>query len=400
MTSKVESITLRTILNSQGGRSLEANLRLADGSVGCGSAARAIVPGRRERSLTGSAPLGTMNDNVDIAELRDHLQGRSFQNQHEFDAVFSEDGPFAKLGSDIALALSISFCRAQARARGCSLKTLLDDLSDLEPKMPHPIVNIFSGGVHGGHIPYQQLMIIPRHERLRDDVETALKVYAEIENLMRAQESLEGYSASSGMLTTLSDLHQLFDIIASTLERLGLANDVALGTDVAAEHLEQGDGTYKLGNDILTADELHAFHRRLLDDYNFCFYEDPFGPDDTAHWRELTGYASQNAMIVGDDLFATNAKNIDPGLATGILLKMNQVGTITGTLDAAVAARKAGMRLCVSHRSKETEDTAMCDLAVAVGADLIKVGGPRRGDRIAKYNQLLRLAEQASCPPA
>jgi enolase len=105
-------------------------------------------------------------------------------------------------------------------------------------------------------------------------------------------------------------------------------------------------------------------------------------------------------MVVGDDLFATNVKNIDPGLASGILLKMNQVGTVSGTLDAAIAARKAGMRLCVSHRSKETEDTAMCDLAVAVGADLIKVGGPRRGDRIAKYNQLIRLAESDECPPA
>ena len=400
MTNTVHSITLRTILNSQGGRSLEANLRLTDGNVGSGAAARAIVPGRRERSLAAEAPLGTLQDSADLAELQGYFRGRSFQSQREFDAVFAKGGPFEKLGADIALALSLAFCRAQARARGCSLKTLLDDLSDLEPSMPHPIVNIFSGGVHGGHISYQQLMIIPRHGRSRDDVETALTVYSEIEDLMRSRDLVEGYSASSGMMTSLSDLQQLFDIIASTLERLGLGNDVALGTDVAAEHLEQGDGTYRVGRDIYTANEFQAFHRKLLDDYNFCFYEDPFGPDDGAAWRELTGYASASTMIVGDDLFATNAENIDPGLATGILLKMNQVGTVTGTLDAAVAAREAGMRLCVSHRSKETEDTAMCDLAVAVGADLIKVGGPRRGDRIAKYNQLLRLAEEAYCPPA
>ncbi|MGB5734923.1 MAG: hypothetical protein WBM40_10845, partial [Thiohalocapsa sp.] len=361
MSSKVESINLRTILNSQGGRSLEANLRLADGSFGYGAAARAIVPGRRERSLTAAAPLGILQDDAGLAELRGYLKGRSFQSQREFDAAFAEDGPFEKLGSDIALALSLAFCRAQARANGCSLKALLDDLSDLEPSMPHPIVNIFSGGVHGGHISYQQLMIIPRHERLHDDVETALAVYGEIEDQMRSQDLLEGYSASSGMLTSLSDLHQLFDIIASTLERLGAANDVALGTDVAAEHMEQGDGTYRVGREIFTAAELQAFHRKLLDDYNFCFYEDPFGPDDVSAWRALTGYAASSTMIVGDDLFATNVKNIDPELATGILLKMNQVGTVTGTLDAAVAARRAGMRLCVSHRSKETEDTAMCD---------------------------------------
>jgi enolase len=400
MTSEVESITLRAILNSQGGRSLEANLRLADGSVGFGAAARAIIPGRRERSLTASAPLGTLQENADLAALREYLVGRGFDTQREFDALFSENGPFEHLGADIALSLSLAHCRAQARTRGCSLKGFLTGISDLEPKMPHPIVNIFSGGVHGGHISFQQLMIIPRHAELRDDVETALTVYGEIEDLMRSRDAIKGYSASSGMLTTSSDLHQLFDIIASTLERLGMAKDVALGTDVAAEHMEQGDGTYRVGGEVFTADDLQAFHKKLLQDYNFCFYEDPFGPDDVAPWRELTSSIGASTMIVGDDLFATNAKNIDPELATGILLKMNQVGTITGTLDAAVAARDAGIRLCVSHRSKETEDTAMCDLAVAVGADLIKVGGPRRGDRIAKYNQLLRLAEEAHCPPA
>lgn len=399
MTNKVDTITVRTILNSQGGRSLEANLRLEDGSTGFGAAARAIIPGRRERDLTASERLGSQKDDPNIVELRDSLKGRSFASQREFDALFSEGGQFVKLGSDIALALSLAYCRAQARACGCSLKEQMVGLSELDPGMPHPIVNVFSGGVHGGHISYQQLMIIPQYDRIHDDVETALQVYGEIEAIVKSKGMLEGYSASSGMLTTSSDLRELFDLIASTTERLGVADHVALGTDVAAEHLEQGDGTYRVGSEIFTGDALAALHREFLDDYNFCFYEDPFGPDDVAPWRALTEHASPSTIVVGDDLFATNVKNIDPGLASGILLKMNQVGTVSGTLEAAIAARKAGMRLCVSHRSKETEDTAMCDLAVAVGADLIKVGGPRRGDRIAKYNQLIRLAEGDECPP-
>jgi enolase len=400
MTNPVDTITVRTILNSQGGRSLEANLRLKDGSTGFGAAARAIIPGRRERDLTDSNRLGSMKDDANIIELKKYLKGRSFDSQREFDALFFEGGRFVKVGADIALALSLAYCRAQARACGCSLKDQLVGLSELEPGMPHPIVNIFSGGEHGGYISYQQLMIIPLHDSIHDDIETALQIYGEIERMVTSKGMVEGYSASSGMLTTSSDLRELFDIIANTIERLGYADHVALGTDVAAEHLEQGDGTYLVGSEIMNSDELAAFHRRFLDDYNFYFYEDPFGPDDVAPWRALTEYASPATMIVGDDLFATNVKNIDPGLASGILLKMNQVGTISGTLDAAVAARKAGMRLCVSHRSKETEDTAMADLAVAVGADLIKVGGPRRGDRIAKYNQLIRLAEGDECPPA
>ncbi|HHJ14010.1 MAG TPA: hypothetical protein ENJ79_06480 [Gammaproteobacteria bacterium] len=400
MTQPIDSITVRTILNSQGGRSLEANLRLKDGSFGYGAAARAIIPGRRERDLTDSGRLGSMKDDANIIELESYLKGRSFDSQREFDALFSEDGPFVKVGADIALALSLAYCRANARAAGRSLKDQLVSLSDLESGMPHPIVNIFSGGEHGGYISYQQLMIIPLHDRIHDDVETALQVYGEIEKDVTSRGMVEGYSASSGMLTTSSDLRELFDIIANTIECLGLSGQVQLGTDVAAEHLEQGDGSYRVGNKIMDSDELAAFHRQLLDDYNFYFYEDPFGPDDIESWRALTEYASSKTMIVGDDLFATNVKNIDPGLASGILLKMNQVGTISGTLDAAIAARKEGMRLCVSHRSKETEDTAMADLAVAVGADLIKVGGPRRGDRIAKYNQLIRLAEGNECPPA
>jgi len=400
MTNRVDTITVRTILNSQGGRSFEANLRLEDGSIGFGAAARAIIPGRRERDLTASEQLGTQKDAPNIIELREYLKGRSFESQRDFDVLFFEGGQFAKVGADIALALSLSYCRAQARSCGCSLKDQLVGLSDLKPKMPHPLVNVFSGGEHGGHISYQQLMIIPQHDRIHDDIETTLRVYGEIEKMVTAKGMVEGYSASSGMLTTSSDLRELFDIMANTVERLGLSDHVMLGTDVAAEHLEQGDGTYKVGDKIMTSEELAAFHRGFLDDYNFCFYEDPFGPDDVAPWRALTEYAPSSTTIVGDDLFATNVKNIDPELASGILLKMNQVGTVSGTLDAAVAAQKAGMKLIVSHRSKETEDTAMADLAVAVGADLIKVGGPRRGDRIAKYNQLIRLAEGDECPPA
>lgn len=399
MTIRIDTITVRTILNSQGGRSFEANLRLDDGSIGFGAAARAIIPGRRERDLTASEHLGSQKDAPNIVELREYLKGRSFESQRDFDTLFFEGGQFVDIGADIALALSLAYCRAQARACGCSLKDQLVGLSDLKSGMPHPLVNVFSGGEHGAHISYQQLMIIPQHDRIHDDIETALQVYGEIEKIVTSKGMVEGYSASSGMLTTSPDLRELFDIIANTVERLGLSDYVMLGTDVAAEHLEQGDGTYKIGDKIMTSEELASFHRGFLDDYNFCFYEDPFGPDDEAPWRALTEYAPSSTIIVGDDLFATNVKNINPELASGILLKMNQVGTVSGTLDAAIMARKAGMKLIVSHRSKETEDTAMADLAVAVGADLIKVGGPRRGDRIAKYNQLIRLAEGDECPP-
>lgn len=392
---EIKSVSLRTILNSQAGRSLEARVVLKNGSVGVGSAPRAIIPGRRERNLFDEARLGCCDENPTVVELAGYLQGYSCADQREFDALFSEGGPYAALGSDVTLALSLAFCRAASNATGCTMAQLLGGLTELQPALPHPIINIFSGGVHGGDLSHQQLMIIPQLSELVDDLEVAIEVYNKMEAHVKGEGQLLGYSASSGMLATISDPRHLFDLISTTIDQMGLTDQVALGTDVAAEHLETGDGRYRLGGKTLNGDEFETYHRGLLDDYNFCFYEDPFGPDDDQHWRALTRYADEKTMIVGDDLFATNARNIKPGLASGILLKMNQVGTVTGTLDAAVAARDCGMQLVVSHRSKETEDTSMCDLAYAVGADLIKIGGPRRGDRIGKYNQLVRLAEEA-----
>lgn len=397
MINTIDRISVRTILNSQGGRSIEANLFMQDGTIGYGAAARAIVPGRRERDLTSLGRLGLFEGNPKLSELESYLKGHIFESQREFDALFFEGGAFEDVGSDIALALSLAFCRAQAHVQGHSLAEQMISLSNLRPSIPHPLVNIFSGGVHGGHISFQQLMVIPQYDNIQDDIEAALMVYNEIEKTAKDKSIFRGYSASSGMLTSSHDVRELFEIISTVLERLGVADKVALGTDVAAEHMEQGDGTYLLGAQVLNGDELANFHRNLLKDFNFCFYEDPFGPDDFDLWKSLTEYASPSTMVVGDDLFATNSKNIDPRLASGILLKMNQVGTVSGTLDAAIAAKEAGMQLCVSHRSKETEDTSICDLSVAVGAELIKIGGPRRGDRIAKYNQLIRLAEVDKC---
>lgn len=392
---RVHDVTTRVILNSQGGRSFEADVHV-DGGIGRASTPRAIVAGRREQKLSKLSTGGGVREIECIKSAVRSLEGKHFATQREFDQQFAPLGCLAGLGSDVSLALSLAFCRASAKAQNLSLCGHLSTLVGRAPAVPNPIVNVFSGGVHGGNIPFQQLMIIPRNDCFSDDLEAGVLVYGEIEKLIKINDQLVGYSSSSGMLTKISDLEKLFDILSDTLVRLGLTDCVSLGTDVAAEHLECGEGLYRLHHDQkpVTLDELAAYHRKLLKTYNFDFYEDPFGPDDDHHWRDLTRDVKHDTMIVGDDLFATNSENIDVGLATGILLKMNQIGTVSGTLEAAQVARASGMELCVSHRSKETEDTGICDLAVALGADLIKIGGPRRGDRTGKYNQLLRLSQQ------
>jgi enolase len=222
-----------------------------------------------------------------------------------------------------------------------------------------------------------------------DRVRDALTLFAMIEDRYAGRHA--GYSASSGLLVTGHDTGELLAELRGQLDSAGMRH--AIGVDVAAEHLRSPAGRYRFegaelpGADL--AERLEAQVRR----YGIGYLEDPFDAADEDLWRELTRRLNGVADVVGDDLFATDAERLRPGLAHAIVVKMTQIGTVSGTLTAAARARRLGMSGCVSHRSGETEDTAMCDLAVGLGARYIKVGGPRRGDRTAKYNQLLRLGE-------
>jgi enolase 1/2/3 len=263
--------------------------------------------------------------------------------------------------------------------------------------MPHPLVNMFSGGIHGdrGHLPFQQIMVIPEFGSIQDDICAALTIYESVERRMADKGLILGYSASSGLMVG-QPYEALLEQLSRQISDLGMSSNAFIGVDVAAEHLRTADGRYEFSGRLLRGEELASVHHDLIDRYPIRFLEDPFDPDDVDLWRSFTREVADRSWVIGDDLFATNADYISKGLASGILLKMNQVGTLTATLGAAEAARNADMILCISHRSGETEDAAMCDLAVAVGARFIKVGGPRRGDRTVKYNQLIRLAEELS----
>lgn len=397
MDQEISAARIRPILNSQGGLSVEAEIEVPTGR-GRGSAPRAIIAGRREQTLSREINITSETRDPSVSMMLDHLPGIKFHSQEEFDAQFSPNGRYSKVGSDISLAMSLAYCQAQAQAKGGILYNRLRELSEGAAAMPFPMINLFSGGVHGGPIPFQQLMLIPKFPSLRHNLEAAISIYNSIEAAMRERDQLVGYSASSGMICTIDSIVTLCELASEEIERRGLSKYVALGTDVAAEHLETGDGNYRLkkGEATINAGDLLALHSKLIHEFNFFYYEDPFGSADVAHWRRLNSGVKADTIVVGDDIFATNTEYLDATIASGILLKMNQIGTISGTLRAARKAESMGMKLCVSHRSKETEDTCICDLAVALGAITIKIGGPRRGDRVAKYNQLLRLLEHGS----
>lgn len=389
---KVLGLSLRGVLDSRARVTFECDALVAhEGRVseGTGSAPRAIAPGRREQARGAPPALGPWRDRT----VEEVLLGQDVDGFRGFDGLL--DGLLASgLGADTALACSLAVSRAEAAAGRLQPFELWRDEARPTPGLPRLLVNVLSGGIHrqGAAATYQQVMVIPDTGSLHGDVDCALRVYTAAERRIDRHSSCRRYSASSGLIVDLPTGAQL-GLVADAVDDAGARDECSLGVDVAAEHLLTGDGRYRLDDELLTAPELAAVVRAQAATHRLTFIEDPFDASDEAAWRGLREALDGAARVIGDDLFATDAARVDPGLAHGILLKLSQAGTVSRTLDAAAAARAAGLDLAVSHRSGETEDTGMCDLAVAVGAGHIKVGGPRRGDRLTKYNRLLRLAE-------
>ncbi|MDG4834260.1 hypothetical protein O7627_33895 [Solwaraspora sp. WMMD1047] len=385
---RVTGIRMRGILDSRAAATVEAEVTLADGTRGRGSCPRAIAPGLRERPIGGSPALGPLP--APAARLS-AVVGPA-DTQAEVDARLADDLP--AVGVSAVLAVSVAYARAGARATGVPLWRYLADLAGTEPGMPRLLVNIFSGGIHdaGPARGYQQVMAVPRTGSIVSDIEVACRVWAAAAAAARQCFGEPGLSASSGLMVPLDSAEQL-QLLTKVIADTGLTGTVRVGVDVAAEHLYYR-GAYRLGDRTLTAAALAEVLCEQASRHDIEYLEDPFDSGDESSWRALPQGLPASTRVVGDDLFATDAIRIEPGLAGAILLKPSQIGTVSGVLAAAARAHDAGLAICVSHRSGETDDTVICDLATALGADLIKVGGPRRGDRLAKYNQLLRLAEE------
>ncbi|MEU8404372.1 hypothetical protein AB0C28_55170 [Nonomuraea sp. NPDC048892] len=396
MAPRIHRLSVRTILNSGGGPAAEAELILHDGSTGRGSSPTAIKPGPLERSTSTDLRVGApVPDRV--AAMATALPNATIHDQDELDGWLEDR--LADLGTDVTLAVSLAYARASARAADVPLYRYLATQAAAEPAFPGLLAAVVSGGLHrtGGGPPFQQIMLASHARVPSEDIPAVMEAYRQTELVLRARDLLTGYSASSGMTVTAMDPVIPLDIVTEVLDQLGLADTVSLAIDVAAEHLWEPDG-YRVGDTTVDADGLSVILDDLLSRYPIIFVEDPFVGAHTKSWSALRQRHAGQVDVIGDDLCATNVAYIDPTLADGILLKMNQVGTVTSALRAAQEASRVGMRCCVSHRSLETEDTAVCDFAVAIGASWIKIGGPRRGDRTAKYNRLLRLESSLTQP--
>ena len=405
----IEAVGAREILDSRGNPTVEVEVLLEDGIV-----ARASVP---SGASTGAFEAYELRDgdkkryggkgvqkavSAVIDTIGPALEGFDATDQRLIDqAMIQLDGTDnkKKLGANAILGVSLAVAKAAADSADLPLFRYLGGPN--AHTLPVPLLNIINGGSHADNdIDVQEFMIVPLgassfSEALRWGVET----YHSLKSLLQSKGLSTGLGDEGGFAPNLSSNRAALDLIATAIEQAGftLGHDIALATDVAATEFYR-DGSYHFENKQLSALELTAYFADLAANYPLVSIEDPLQEDDWEGYQHFTAELGSKVQIVGDDLFVTNPVRLQKGLdlsaANSILVKVNQIGTVTETLDAVSLAQRAGYTAILSHRSGETEDTTIADLAVATDAGQIKTGAPARSERVAKYNQLLRIEEE------
>ena len=418
--SAILNIHARQILDSRGNPTVEVDVALEDGAMGRASVPSGASTGafeaveRRDgdmKKFHGKGVEGAVASiNDEIAKTL--LEWDAF-DQHGIDQALIElDGTENKsrLGANAILGVSLAVCRAAAMSSGHPLwryigGTLVPDMHTPKPPthiMPTPMMNIINGGAHADNaLDVQEFMIVPvAAENFAD----AVRVGAEIFHALRALLKEKGLSVAvgdeGGFAPAINDTAEAMDYILAAVESAGYkpAEDIMLALDAAASEYFR-DGKYHLEGEgkTLTSDAMVAYWQKLVDAYPICSIEDPLAEDDWDGYVALTAELGGRVQLVGDDLFVTNLDRLNKGIArkaaNAILIKVNQIGTMTETMNAIMRAQSADMGVVISHRSGETEDDFIADLAVATNAGQIKTGSLSRSDRTAKYNQLIRIEE-------
>ena len=405
----IEAVGAREILDSRGNPTVEVEVLLDDGSL-----ARAAVP---SGASTGAFEAYELRDGdsdrylgkgvqkaVDavLDELGPAIEDLDAADQRLVDAALIEaDGTENKsrLGANAILGVSLAVAKAAADSADLPLFRYLGGPN--AHVLPVPMMNIINGGAHADTgVDIQEFMILPigaptYSEGLRWGVET----YHALKSLLKSKGLSTGLGDEGGFAPDFEHNRAALDFIAEAIGKAGftLGTDIALGLDVAATEFFE-NGVYRFEGKDRTAAEMNAYYAEIAAAYPLISIEDPLAEDDWDGWAELTTTLGTKLQLVGDDLFVTNPKRLADGIAklvgNSILVKVNQIGTLTETLDAVKLAQRAGYTAVLSHRSGETEDTTIADLAVATDAGQIKTGAPARSERVAKYNQLLRIEEE------
>lgn len=419
--SKVKEIMGRELLDSRSNPTVEAEVLTDDGFRG-----RAIAPsgastgkkeamelrdGDKKRFLGKGVLRATAHVNESIA---DALKGMDVGDQKAIDKRMIElDGSDNKsnLGANAILAVSMAVARAAAASKSLPLyRYLHTDLcaDDMEMRLPVPMINILNGGVHAsGSTDIQEFMVVPaKAGGMAEAVRVGAEIFQTLKTVLVSKNYATTVGDEGGFAPQLNNNEHAMELLVQATEKAGyrVGDDVYFALDVASSELYK-DGKYALATEgkQLSSDEMIELYRSWKEKYPLVSIEDGLDEDDWDGWRALTSALGDAVQLVGDDLFVTNPKLIQKGIddkvANAVLIKLNQIGTVTETLEAIRLAHAAGYRCVVSHRSGETEDVFIADLAVATGAGQIKTGSLSRTDRVAKYNQLIRIeaALQGQC---
>ncbi|NMB13150.1 MAG: phosphopyruvate hydratase [Firmicutes bacterium] len=409
----IEDVLAREILDSRGNPTVEVEVFLADGSVG-----RAAVPsgastgafeaiemrdGDKKRYLGKGVQKAVANVNDIIAP---EVVGMDAIDQVAIDQLMIDlDGTHnkGKLGANAILGVSLAVAKAAAVALGLPLYQYIGGINSKE--LPVPMMNILNGGEHAdNNVDIQEFMVMPVGAKsFAEALQMGAEVFHSLRSVLKGQGMNTAVGDEGGFAPNLDSNEQAIAVILEAIEKAGYrpGDDVGIALDVAATEMFK-NGKYVFAGEGVERNtaEMIDFYESLLDKYPIFSIEDGLSEEEWDGWKELTNRLGNRVQLVGDDLFVTNterlAKGISLGVGNSILIKVNQIGTLTETLDAIEMAKRAGYTAVVSHRSGETEDTTIADIAVATNAGQIKTGAPSRTDRVAKYNQLLRIEEGLS----
>ncbi|MEZ5185224.1 MAG: phosphopyruvate hydratase [Candidatus Nanopelagicales bacterium] len=404
----IEAVIAREILDSRGNPTVEVEVGLDDGSLGRAAVPSGASTGAFEASekRDGGQRYGGKGVLEAVAAVEDviasEVEGIEASEQRLIDQLMIDLDATpnkSRLGANAILGVSLAVARAAAESADLPLFRYLGGPS--AHVLPVPMMNIVNGGAHADTgVDIQEFMIAPVGA---EDFTTALRMGAEVYHSLKSVLKKRGLSTGlgdeGGFAPDLPSNRDALDLISEAVESAGLAlgSDIAFALDAAATEFF-ADGSYKFEGGSKTSAEMAEYYASLLDSYPLVSLEDPLSEDDWPGWIELTAHIGDRVQIVGDDLFVTNPVRLVDGIeksaANALLVKVNQIGSLTETLDAVNMAHRAGFTCMMSHRSGETEDTTIADLAVATDCGQIKTGAPARSERVAKYNQLLRIEEE------
>ncbi|AMY19889.1 MULTISPECIES: phosphopyruvate hydratase [Nocardiaceae] len=404
----IEQVGAREILDSRGNPTVEVEVALDDGTL-----TRAAVPSGASTGEHEAVELRDGGDryggkgvqkavNAVLDDIAPAVIGLDAIEQRAVDQTLLDlDGTpdKSRLGANALLGVSLAVAKGAAESAGLELFRYLGGPN--AHVLPVPMMNIINGGAHADSgVDVQEFMIAPvGAPTFKESLRWGAEVYHALKSVLKSKGLSTGLGDEGGFAPDLAGTTAALDLIAEAIGKTGLTlgSDIALALDVAATEFYTAGTGYAFEGTTRSSEEMSAFYAGLLDQYPLVSIEDPLDENDWDGWVALTDSIGERVQLVGDDLFVTNPERLEEGIVKGaanaLLVKVNQIGTLTETLDAVELAHRSGYRTMMSHRSGETEDTTIADLAVAVGSGQIKTGAPARSERVAKYNQLLRIEE-------